>query len=252
LLVVIAIIALLAALLLPALKTARGKAYTVSCQSGQRQLFVGAVSFASDYGDYLPASDILGGFSGRRGWTGVDADGKPTSDYQVVDGYFGYRRGIHYDQGPLKRSIYFCDAFQRRWGEWTGLKAYSLGYATNCKYNGGPVSAPEHGTHIPLAGERLAGIDKPQFTVYLREFNVPVYVDGFISGPDLWPKRLSDGAISIYSIKFGQMHLGGQNVLFFDGHVEYTLYPNAVKCQIWPGYDHTNYSTYPSQSWQWP
>jgi prepilin-type N-terminal cleavage/methylation domain-containing protein/prepilin-type processing-associated H-X9-DG protein len=252
LLVVIAIISILAALLLPSLQQAKGRARIAECQNNLRQLYIGAVAFAADHNDFLPASDILASITGRRGWTSVDEQGYPTNDYAEVDNYFSNKRGVHYDNGPLRPSIYFCTEFMARWPKWTGVQGFSLGYATNSKYNGGPVSGIQHGSHVPLAGDRLASIHKPHFTVYLREFNPPVSMDGFVSGPDVWPKRLTDGAISIYSSKFGQTHLGGQNVLFFDGHVEYVIYPNSVKCQIWPGYDHTNYSTYPGWSWQWP
>ena len=48
LLVVIAIIAILAALLLPALASAKNRAWRVQCASQQRQLGLGFVMFASD------------------------------------------------------------------------------------------------------------------------------------------------------------------------------------------------------------
>ena len=55
LLVVIAIIALLAALLLPALSTAREKGRRAVCLSNQRQMCVAAVTYADDNDGYLPA-----------------------------------------------------------------------------------------------------------------------------------------------------------------------------------------------------
>ncbi|MCG3147189.1 MAG: hypothetical protein PCFJNLEI_00627 [Verrucomicrobiae bacterium] len=54
LLVVIAIIAVLAALLLPALGQARERARRVACLSNQRQLYIAAQNYASDYDDWLP------------------------------------------------------------------------------------------------------------------------------------------------------------------------------------------------------
>ena len=52
LLIVIAIIAMLAALLLPALQSARTAARRVSCLSNLRQMYVGFVSYAQDFGEY--------------------------------------------------------------------------------------------------------------------------------------------------------------------------------------------------------
>jgi len=55
LLVVIAIIALLAALLLPALTTARAKAQRTACANNLRQLSLGMFMYAGDYDDWGPA-----------------------------------------------------------------------------------------------------------------------------------------------------------------------------------------------------
>ena len=54
LLVVVAIIAILAALLLPALHRARARAHDAVCIGNLRQLAVGAVIYADDYDGYPP------------------------------------------------------------------------------------------------------------------------------------------------------------------------------------------------------
>ena len=63
LLVVIAIIAVLAALLLPALAAAREKARRTSCISNLRQVGLATESYTSDYGGYLPS------WTGWKAWT---------------------------------------------------------------------------------------------------------------------------------------------------------------------------------------
>ena len=56
LLVVVAIIALLIALLLPAVKRAKDSAIRIQCQSNQRQMGVAFVAYASEHGGGLPDS----------------------------------------------------------------------------------------------------------------------------------------------------------------------------------------------------
>jgi prepilin-type N-terminal cleavage/methylation domain-containing protein/prepilin-type processing-associated H-X9-DG protein len=54
LLVVIAIIAILAAMLLPVLTRAKQKAKSIACLSNSRQICMGFLTYAGDYGDQLP------------------------------------------------------------------------------------------------------------------------------------------------------------------------------------------------------
>ena len=61
LLVVIAIIAILAAMLLPALASAKARAYRIQCASDMRQLGFGFSMFAGDHGDMLPPAGWAGG-----------------------------------------------------------------------------------------------------------------------------------------------------------------------------------------------
>ena len=64
LLVVIAIIAILAAMLLPALQSARGRAQGASCLSNEKQLGAIYLFYADDYNSYLPCRDsLIGGFT---------------------------------------------------------------------------------------------------------------------------------------------------------------------------------------------
>jgi len=80
LLVVIAIIAILAAMLLPALSSAKQKAWTTSCNSNLRQVGLGMRMFADDNNEFYPesggkilwgATDVApaNGGSGLPGWT---------------------------------------------------------------------------------------------------------------------------------------------------------------------------------------
>ena len=54
LLIVIAIIAILAAMLLPALGRARDKARSIACMSQLKQMGLATQSYINDYNDYIP------------------------------------------------------------------------------------------------------------------------------------------------------------------------------------------------------
>jgi prepilin-type N-terminal cleavage/methylation domain-containing protein/prepilin-type processing-associated H-X9-DG protein len=69
LLVVIAIIAVLAALRIPALARTKANAQGISCLSNMRQLQLGALLYAYNNNDNLPANVALGsGFNGSANW----------------------------------------------------------------------------------------------------------------------------------------------------------------------------------------
>lgn len=69
LLVVVAIIAILAAMLLPALSAAREKARRSTCMSGLRQFGLALESYTGDYGGYVPSSTSWDDFRTSPNWS---------------------------------------------------------------------------------------------------------------------------------------------------------------------------------------
>lgn len=72
LLIVIAIIAILACLLLPALNQARTRGHAAKCVSNQKQTMLAQIQYSNDYSGYMVAGSIQ--ISGTMGKLGVTSD----------------------------------------------------------------------------------------------------------------------------------------------------------------------------------
>jgi len=68
LLVVIAIIAILAAMLLPALASAKEKAKRIKCTNNLRQIGIGCIMYANDFSDVLPPDAFNTGWNAFNPW----------------------------------------------------------------------------------------------------------------------------------------------------------------------------------------
>jgi type II secretory pathway pseudopilin PulG len=115
LLVVIAIIAILAALLLPALATAKDKAMRTICINNQKQLVVALAAYESDYTDYIPFGNWDGGAQlanhtgPQPGWLydligGRIPDPGPSGTYQSNQ-LVAYKTGLLFSYMPNPKSF---------------------------------------------------------------------------------------------------------------------------------------------------
>jgi len=85
LLVVIGIIAVLIALLLPALKKARMSAYVVQCASNQRQIGMAMLCYANDFSGWLPLNYIHGLNGSGTAWDGPTVQGSDGNSYPAPE-----------------------------------------------------------------------------------------------------------------------------------------------------------------------
>ena len=84
LLVVVAIIAILAAMLLPALSAAREKARQAVCMNNLKQCYIGYMMYVQDYGGYLPSNEHPTFWPGKHWWARVLVEHCGYLKYKVV------------------------------------------------------------------------------------------------------------------------------------------------------------------------
>ncbi len=198
LLVVISIIALLIAMLLPAIKQARENARAIACGSNLRQMGIGVEAYKGEWqGHYLPLQGAIQGSCGNIGtWFSLLRD-------------FG---------GVQDEKVFICPSRPER----DGFNYLNVGYAYNYQYFT-HVQSPESG-NIGISGfcpsanymvpitEDL--IQQPSATIMITDSNLhdndgnPQYYVGWLGTGLVDPKFLPE-----------LRHLESTNILFADTHV---------------------------------
>jgi prepilin-type N-terminal cleavage/methylation domain-containing protein/prepilin-type processing-associated H-X9-DG protein len=206
LLVVIGIIALLIAMLLPALGKAQEQARRVACMSNSRQLVIGWNMYAEDNRGMLMNADNNWGLSATKGQVGWFTLGN--SEKHIKDGaMYKYVRAI---------GAYHCA---------NDFSYHLVTYAMNTNLNGEPFSNP------PYLKKRAQIRRADEMALFFEESDPRDPVAG--SGGEWGPGTTNWGA-------YGQNHQGtawldtivnwhnnGSVVSFCDGHVEHFKYSDV-------------------------
>ena len=197
LLVVVAIVAILAAMLLPALGAARRRAHEASCISQLRQWSLALLLYVDDHSGFIP-------------WEGARSDpDRPDAWYNTLPAYFGAptwsdqrRAGRPVAPGD-RRSVFVCPAAPR-----SDVQPY-WGYGINFMLLN---SRGDYGLPA-MRRRRIEAIPQPSAVVCMTDKGATP--DEGESHPTANPN---------YDHK-SYWHRAGANVLFCDGHVGW--YPGA-------------------------
>lgn len=232
LLLVIAIIAILAALLLPTLAAARAKSWRISCANGLKQFALCSQMYTADNGEKLPRNEPSGAatvLDKTNNWVygSMKITQESTNEFFLRIGQiFPYARNS---------TLYHCPADRSQTGGRLRVRSYSMNgwmgtrfmdssnpsaglprYRTFLKEN--ELAAAGAATLWVLADEHEESIDDAWFLVTMNDSQP------FASYPSL---RHDRG----YSLNFG------------DGHVEYFKLrdPNSSGPQTYPSYYNTDW-----------
>ena len=120
LLIVIAIIAILAALLLPALNQARGRAHATTCRNNLKELGLGMQLYLGDYQDYLPPVSN-GETSGSAPYWPRLLMGRMSSIVGLASGLYAHNRLFYC---PEMKGSYDLNATTESTGGWWTMRPH--------------------------------------------------------------------------------------------------------------------------------
>ncbi len=205
LLTVIAVIAVLAAILLPVLFQAREKARQTTCLSHLKQIANATLMYAQDYDEVLPCFwDYYNGENQWGGWIFYSVFG------QCVPNNFDPAKGSIYPYVRNKQ-VYPCPSDRCQQGN---------SYAYNGALSPNPVAQAGVGFHF---GSPLAAIPEPASTIMFTE-------EAAEHGSTDDGHHLPEGNYP------SDRHHGRSNFAFCDGHIK-ALLPDSVPSpafRYWP------------------
>jgi len=201
LLVVIAIIAILAALLLPALASAKQRAWTTSCTSNLRQVGLAMRMFADDNADYFPES------GGLIYWGATDAATGKASWMEQIFPNIG------------NTNVYNCPANVQLPAEMRGPFNYFNG--ARPAFVLANASAPVRGSAILFPSAQVISGDTCGIPNKTPGEGAGGSFDPLDADKDDYTQNCVGGAANGSPFELWQVHSLGQNVLFDDGHVKW-------------------------------
>ena len=208
LLVIIAIIAVLAAFLLPALAKAREGSRRSSCASNLKQIGLGLTQYLQEYDEVMPAS----------AYGGVAVETNNSTQYKWMDAIFPYIRSERAFVCPSDDGARYIYSKNLKAGQ-TSTDYGSYGQNGAYRSAGDFQTPPRSSTYLV----KLSSIAVPAATVWATDTSNREEVNGsygftWTDAANVPPVNIIDGRRELDKIV--ERHLETTNVLWCDGHVK--------------------------------
>jgi prepilin-type N-terminal cleavage/methylation domain-containing protein/prepilin-type processing-associated H-X9-DG protein len=200
LVIVIAIVATLVAILLPAVSGLRGKAEQVKCMSNMRQIGQGIVGYIAEHNQTLPGptySVMVAEYSYQPG--GVLSRNQQQSLFAFLGPYLRLPGG-----GSKVATPYLCPG----WLKETLDPKLVIYQCLDISIDGTPAAPFGSWAYPAVPPLKIFQISKPSSTPAITEMDQKNYPS--------WP-----------TLPKGPVHHKGRNVLFFDWHMEFVPLPKG-------------------------
>jgi prepilin-type N-terminal cleavage/methylation domain-containing protein/prepilin-type processing-associated H-X9-DG protein len=210
LLVVVAIVALLADLLLPAVRLVRDKARAVTCGNTLRQIGLAADAYQADHDGIIVdlKHSAVGGWAGDSFWPAMLSP-------------FAYPEVSAASQSALQTQLATFPNIFWGCGEWRGLRSQSwkTGYGLNfCPGYGVPLMAGTGTTDNIGGSPPYRSFALSQLGPHSRRILIGDSGSFQLASRVTWP---ATAAVSGWMTADPMRHRTGANYLFFDQHVQF-------------------------------
>ena len=213
LLIVIAIIAILAGMLLPALNAARTKAQAAKCLSNLKQIGLGISQYAADSDEWLPAGKNYGGTPGQWKYELAQYCGMPKEA-----SYNDTMKSPKYGMG----GVFGCDGFQGVSENCAGElknnpgKFGGLGWNDNIS-GSAQIGAGNRRRSVKELRKGISECALAGDTVDISQWTFTNYTDYAVM------LNMRGGDVATPDKRISRRHSKGLNVAWADGHADWRL-----------------------------